>query len=435
MRISKQTEKTMNALLPLFDTSSIYKEKNQIGQANRKELNKITTLFFNDISKADEYIKTLDIKGTIRDFSTDNQKLLNEINNRFVCRNVLAYIEENSKHILSYTCFIRGIKTTINFIIFHDILLFMEESKLKLEKYDVYAKNMFTWLYICSKYSKNMCVKEMEVNVFLTPITRKLPLLNGGTGKGRGGVALGGKIIGPENINGAYTYCCKEKGEIYIFRKEDWFKVFIHETFHSYGLDFCSSSSSSSSNQLKSTVAGIFNIKSDFNIDEAYSETWAIIYHSVFISYISMKQKNLRTFLMNMDVCLQTERLYKLFQCNKILDFMGLKYEELYDDVNKKSSLALYRENTNVFSYCILACIFLNDYLSFLKWCINNNTDILHFSATDNNFKQFGVFIKSQYKSKTFLDGLKHANGLLIKNKEQKDEFMLYRTNMCVFQM
>ena len=194
-------------------------------------------------------------------------------------------------------------------------------------------------------------------------------------------------------------------------------------------------SSSSSSNQLKSTVAGIFNIKSDFNIDEAYSETWAIIYHSVFISYISMKQKNLRTFLMNMDVCLQTERLYKLFQCNKILDFMGLKYEELYDDVNKKSSLALYRENTNVFSYCILACIFLNDYLSFLKWCINNNTDILHFSATDNNFKQFGVFIKSQYKSKTFLDGLKHANGLLIKNKEQKDEFMLYRTNMCVFQM
>ena len=280
---------------------------------------------------------------------------------------------------------------------------------------------MFMWLYICSKYSKNTCVKELEVNVFLTPIKRRLPLSNV-------------KILGPENINGAYTHCCKKNGEIYIFRKEDWFKVFIHETFHSFGLDFCSVSSA----KIKGVVSNIFNIKSDFKIEEAYSETWAIIYHSVFISYISMKQKNLNTFLVNMDVCLQTERLYKLFQCNKILDFMGLKYEDLYDDTKKNVSLTLYKENTNVFSYCIMACIFLNDYLSFLKWCINNNAaadNMIRFSISNENFIQFGNFIKNQYNSKNLLECLKHANDLLIENKKQKNEFMVYRTNMCVFEI
>jgi hypothetical protein len=413
MQLSNQTEKTLKELLPLFDTCSVYKEKTQSGQENRKELNKISTLFFNDISKADKYIENIEIKGIIREY----QPLLH-YDNMTVPSDVRAYIEENSKNILSYTSIINGVKITINFIIFHDILLFMDDSKIKIEKYNVYAKNMFMWLYICSKYSKNMCVKELDVNVFLTPITRRLPLSNV-------------KILGTEHINGAYTYCCKKEGEIYIFRKEDWFKVFIHETFHSFGLDFCSASST----HIKSIVANIFNIKSDFNIYEAYSETWAIIYNSAFISYMSMKHKNLNTFLMNFDVCLQTERLYKLFQCNKILDFMGLRYEDLYDDTKKNISLTLYRENTNVFSYCILACIFLNDYLSFLKWCVNKNSHMLRFTITDDNFNQFGKLIKTQYNSKTLLDGLKRSNNLLIDNKKQKNEFMLYRTNMNVFDM
>ena len=420
MQLSKQTEKTMKALLPLFDTCSVYKEKSRDGQESRKELNRIETLFFNDISKADEYVKSLDIKGIIREFLfNDNEKLLHE-NNRFMTMDISNYIQENTKNRLSYTCIINGIKITIHFFLFHDILLFMDDSKVKLEKYDFYAKNMFMWIYICLKYSgKNSCVKTLVINVFQTPITRHLPLSNV-------------KILGPENINGAYAYCCKKDGEIYVFRREDWFKTFIHETFHAFGLDFCSSSST----KLKGTISSIFNIKSDFNIDEAYSETWALIYHSAFISYISMKQKNLKTFLMNMDVCLQTERLYKLFQCNKILDFMGLKYDDLYDDTKKNVSLTLYRENTNVFSYCVLTCIFLNDYLSFLKWCFDKNDDMIRFSITDENFNRFGDFIKTQYTSKNLLDCLNHSNELLIKLKQQNNnEMMLYRTNMCVFEL
>ena len=414
MQFSTQTKKTIKALFPLFDTCTVYNEN---GYEYRKEFNKLAGIFFNDMVIADKYAKTLPIKGTIRDFSIDTTKEIK--GNKFFPMDVSIYIDKHSKNILSYSCIVNKIKITIHFILFHDILPFMEEeTKKTMEEYDLYAKNMFTWLYMCSMYSKNTCVNELDVNVFLTPITRNLPLSNDKN-----------KILGPEHINGAYTYCCKPIGEIYIFRKEDWFKVFIHETFHAFGLDFCAISST----DIKNITRSIFNINSTFNIDEAYSETWAVIYQSVFISYISMKRKNLNEFTMNLDVCLQTERLYKLFQCNKILDFMGLGYEDLYDDSKKHLSLKLYRENTNVFSYCVLTCVFLNDYISFLNWCVTNNTQMVRFDK--KNIIEFGGFIKKQYKSKTLLDCLKHADELLTDNKVKKNGFMLYRTNMTVFEM
>jgi hypothetical protein len=423
MEFSIQTEKTIKELFPLFETCAVYKEMDENGYETRKDFNKMAGIFFNDMVRAERYAKTLEIKGTISDFSLDtSQSLIHGHGNKFLPIDVSRYIEKRSKCILTYRCIVNKIKITIHFILFHDIMLFMEESRKSLEEYDLYAKNMLTWLYLCSiySYSKNTCVNELVVNVFLTPLTRKLPVSNE-------------QILGPAHINGAYTYCCKPSGKIYIFRKEDWFKVFIHETFHAFGLDFCSTSST----DLKNTTRSIFNINSEFNIDEAYSETWAVIYHSVFISYLSMKRKNLSEFTMNLDACLQTERLYKLFQCNKILDFMGLKYEDLYDGAKKPLSLKLYREETNVFSYCVLTCVFLNDYISFLKWCFTNNTktEMVSFAIRLKTLNEFGGFIKKQYKSKTLLDCLKYADELLIANKVKKNDFMLYRTNMAVFEM
>lgn len=412
MKLTKQTKKTIRALLPLFDTCSAYKENES---EYKKEFKKIASIFFNDIVIADKYVKTLDVKGTIRDYSVDNKPTMN----KFLPTDISRYIENHSKNILSYTCTVNKIKITINFILFHDVLLFMEESTKKLEEYDDYVKNIFMWIYMCSIYSKNACVKELDVNIFLTPITRKLPVSNV-------------KTLGPEHINGAYTYCCRPIGEIYIFRQEDWFKVFIHETFHAFGLDFCGAHST---DDLKNITRSTFNIKSEFNIAESYSETWAIIYHSVFISYLSMNMKNISEFRMNLDVCLQTERLYKLYQCNKILDFMGLTYEDLYDDSKKHLTIKLYRENTHVFSYCILTCIFLNDYISFVKWCAANNPEMVRFSIEGENLVEFGNFINEQYKAKSLLHCLKRANELLIANKEKKNDFMLYRTNMSVFEM
>ena len=41
-------------------------------------------------------------------------------------------------------------------------------------------------------------------------------------------------ILDQVNCNTAVTYACAVNGECLIYRKEEWFKVFIHETFHAY---------------------------------------------------------------------------------------------------------------------------------------------------------------------------------------------------------
>ena len=46
--------------------------------------------------------------------------------------------------------------------------------------------------------------------------------------------------LGPDNVNTAFTLACSPNSEMVIFRREEWKKVFIHETFHTYGLDFSS---------------------------------------------------------------------------------------------------------------------------------------------------------------------------------------------------
>ena len=38
-------------------------------------------------------------------------------------------------------------------------------------------------------------------------------------------------ILNTSHVNSAYTYACRED-TMTIFRQEEWFKVFIHETFH-----------------------------------------------------------------------------------------------------------------------------------------------------------------------------------------------------------
>ena len=58
-------------------------------------------------------------------------------------------------------------------------------------------------------------------------------------------------ILSPTHANTAVTTTCTADGEICLFRKEEIFKVFIHETFHSLGLDFSSMSNTALNSKMK----------------------------------------------------------------------------------------------------------------------------------------------------------------------------------------
>ena len=106
--------------------------------------------------------------------------------------------------------------------------------------------------------------------------------------------------------------------------------MFIHETFHSLGLDFSSMSNTVLNNKIKT----IFPINSNFNLYEAYTEFWASIMNCVFTSYFMSKGSGIKEFYLYAEYCVGFEQFFCLFQCVKDLDFMGLHYKNLHDKTN-----------------------------------------------------------------------------------------------------
>ena len=118
---------------------------------------------------------------------------------------------------------------------------------------------------------------------------------------------------------------------------------------------------------------------------------------------------------MNINFCLDIERLFSIYQCVKILGFMGIEYKKLYNNKThqeRETNRILYKENTHVFSYYILTSVFLNDYIGFMNWCKNNNNSLLKFDSTSKKFDSLLKYILSTYNCKHLLNGITYMNKL-----------------------
>ena len=111
----------------------------------------------------------------------------------------------------------------------------------------------------------------------------------------------------------------------------------------------------------------------------------------------------------------------------KTLQFMGLQYSDLYSKTEKSKLLRdhLYKEKTNVLSYYVIKTILMNNYNSFLLWCKNNNLSLLQFKKSISNQNNFCKFIQNNYKTKTMLESVYHAQLFLNKINKKKDGFNL----------
>ena len=117
------------------------------------------------------------------------------------------------------------------------------------------------------------------------------------------------EILNETHVNTAFTRTCPKDSEIVVFRKEEWFKVFIHETFHNFGLDF----SDMELTTCNTKILSIFPVNSDVNLYEAYTEFWARLMNVLFCSYINMKNKNdVDEFLTNAEFFMNFERIFSL---------------------------------------------------------------------------------------------------------------------------
>jgi hypothetical protein len=266
---------------------------------------------------------------------------------------------------------------------------------------------MLVWLHMVNGYASKSCSIELKIYIYHTSLLKILPLTNV-------------NILNENNINTAFTRTCPKNSEIVVFRKEEWFKAFIHETFHNFGLDFSDMNTSA----CNSKILSIFKVNSEVNLFEAYTEFWARLMNALFCSYINMKNKNdINDFLTNAELFINFERVFAFFQMVKVLNFMDLSYQNLYEKGIHSENIrkTMYKEDTNVLSYYIITLILFNNYQDFLSWCNTNNTSLLQFKKTTVSLDSFCNFIEKKYKTKSILDGIECTEQLLLKvHKSEK---------------
>ena len=311
----------------------------------------------------------------------------------------------------------KGFQTTFYFPrrTFH-IYMFLTTPK-QCEKY---IRKIFMWLYIAEKYAHNKCSRVAHLYFYMTNHLKTLPDTQ----------------IQMVHVNTAFTLPCSENTYMYLFRSEEWFKVFIHETFHNLGLDF----SSMDQALAEKRVLSRFPLSiSDIRIFETYCEVWAETINTLFVSYEitrsrgTLKNKPRKTrktpfskIRRKMESLLGTERMFSVFQCVKVLNHYGLTYDDIYKtNTHSAKAVLRYREKTNVFSYYVLKTILFYHLNSFLEWCVENNENVLNFRKTQATLAKYVKLIEGLYADPKYTSLLQSVTHWY---KEVEDDSFAFKT-------
>ena len=206
----------------------------------------------------------------------------------------------------------------------HVEIYFMHPDKHFSDMIDLILR----WLTYAYSIAPDGCSRQLRVFIYLTPFKKEIPNF---------------EVIDRSHANNAFTFACIENNEINIFREEEWFKVFIHETIHALGIDFSQFNHGRISNPA---LKKIYNINIDFHLHEAYCETLATFFNVC----LRHQHQSFKVFYKNLHKKLFLEAIFSLYQSAKILNRYGIDYKQLI----RGRSPQMYNENTPLFSYFII---------------------------------------------------------------------------------
>lgn len=168
--------------------------------------------------------------------------------------------------------------------------------------------------------------------------------------------------LSTKNTNSGFTYV--NRNEIFIFRKEEFPKVIIHELTHhdtNIHTDYINADN-------KRKLLAHFNLdpRSNFILNEAIIELWATISHLSFVS---------KEYDIDFSELLEKELEYSLYKSHQLLHL--------------KSPNNPYHDQANIYSYIIFKTIFFYHFLEFKKIYTfpYNDTKITNFLLTHSNLK------------------------------------------------
>ena len=252
---------------------------------------------------------------------------------------------------------------------------------------------VYSWLCFLEQHVRKDCSKTLTIYLYLTDCTKKLPEKN---------TNIKPTELSQNNVNSGFTMACKLNNEIYIFRREEWFKVLLHESMHAMGVDFSwykNQKPIESILQKKFTGVQI----AEWNISECYTEIWAEIINVLIQVYLVTKKQSFYHVKQIVYTALYYESCWSHIQCCKVLKYYGITYQELLSNTNT----TVYQETkTSVFSYYVLKCLLICNIGLFIDWCAaqrlsdkKNDTAYLFSYIFDNetivlqNMISFGEFL------------------------------------------
>ena len=172
----------------------------------------------------------------------------------------------------------------------------------------------------------------------------------------------------PSGINSGST----DRKDIIIWRKEDILKVIVHEIIHLLGFDTVRDSDDIIEHYNEKYELG--NTK--LNIYEAYTEIWALLIHSYYLSLVT--QREIETKISAKEL-FHDYVLIEKYWCNELAGKL-LSFFKRGENVDSR---------TNTTSYYIIKTEILNDLKGFLDLCKNPGL-----SLKTNDNKRFLGYLK-----------------------------------------
>jgi len=256
---------------------------------------------------------------------------------------------------------------------------------------------IFTWLYVASLESEKGCSTDLSIYLYFTDFKKALPPVKK-------------TPLDEIHVNTGFTFSCSLSGsgenEMYIYRKEEWFKVLIHESFHAFSLDF-SGLSRDILEKADKQVIHMIPLHIDLRYYETYCEIWAELLQIIYMNWeeISQNEKSIWSIFERM---IKIDQKHSVKQAVKILKQQHLCYSDLFEKSNKSQLKRIeYREVSPVISYYLLKSIFYMHIGRYIEWTSINNKGTLRFLKTELSVNSYVGLLREMYQSPKYIEMMK----------------------------
>ena len=317
---------------------------------NNKHLTKFIKFCYNTLQDGNNILKMTKINIDVVDSVTN-------LSNSWIPTNILNFINKNKGLTYKVSSNINNINVTLYFTCY---------ERINTDKIFYYTNNILLVIYLLTINTNSICAKNIDIKLYLTPFKKIAPKNYN-------------NILGINEINTGYSSIgCQKKTSIVIYRKEEWFKVLVHELMHNLNLDFATNNIIKSKAKLFELLQ--LNIK--YEITETYAEIWARLINIAIA--VNIKTSDYNKYVLQFQNLLEKEIIFSLQQASKILKF-----------VNNNNN---YSENTNAYAYYVFTSALLYNYKDFLEWCDRNNKNMFKIKKTDKSIGEFTELLITSLK-------------------------------------